>query len=240
MAKKSTSTSKHKRSKRSSTKESSDGARALTGPRILHREVEEYTGRWDTPSTSFPAYKNWTPSTSGTSLMNENYFDLSGYEHDFLTLIPSGATLQDPGYYVTDNVSPLTGVVVLDIISQERLDHDTVETDWLQSLNVPSMPTTTEDFNQIVFGQFRWFAPQTDFTLVQAMSPISRGNFGSSSPTTVAKLWCYRFLIVTSVDLTNMLLTVNATRFVLGSTIVKEKDLSFIMRQKRSYELGTG
>ena len=213
--------------------------RALEGPRVLQKSVDEYTGVF-LDGYGFPAYKGWVPSTTGAALMHEQFIDLSGYSNDQMTVIPTGATLQDPGYYITTGVSPVTSVFVIDIISQEKLLVDDVEDDWRTTGNVPSMPTSREDFNQIIFGQARWMAPSTNFTFLTGLTPISQGQFGSASPTTVAKLWLYRFLIYGTIDATNDLLTCNATRFVIGATAVKEKDLTFLMRQKRSYELGTG
>jgi hypothetical protein len=214
--------------------------RALAGPRILEKTVDEYIGTYDSASTAFPKYKGWVSSTNGSTLMHEQYIDLSGYTNDQMTIIPTGITLQDPATYSTTGTSPGTSMYVLDIVSQERLLVDAVENDWLNFLNVPNMPTTTEEFEQILYGQFRWLAPSTSFTYTTALTPINRGEFGSASPTTVAKLWLYRFIINTATDFDTNVITIAASRFVIGATAVKEKDLSFLMRQKRSYELGTG
>jgi len=213
---------------------------SLTGPRILERTVDEYIGTFDSASNKFPAYKGWVTSAAGGVLMHESYFDLGGYEREFLTLFPTNATLQDPGYYTSSATDVSTNMVVLDIISQERLSIVNVEADWRNNRNVPNMPTTTEDFEQIIFGQFRWMAPSTSFSFTTALTPISRGNFGSANPTTVQKLWCYRFLIYENdPGFIDVNLECAATRFVLGATIAKEEDLPFLMRQYRSYELAS-
>lgn len=214
---------------------------ALTGPRLMEKMVDEYIGLYSTPDNSFPAYKGWVPSNDGLTLMHESYFDLSGYTNDHLTTFPVNAGLQDPGYYTVAaaGIDGSTRLIVLDIMSQERLDIEAVDTDWRGSKNVPGMPTSTEDFEQIILGRLRMMAPQTDFRYVSALSPIAGGEFGSASPTTVAKLWCYRFLIYSSETYVGAGLEVNATRFVLSATIIEEEDLPFIMRQKRSFELST-
>lgn len=217
-----------------------DSKRALSGPRLMSIPIEEYIGEYPAGGTSFASYKNWIPSTAGTALMNEGYFDLSGYANDALTLFPTNMGLQDPGYYTTSNVLPTSRLAVLDIISQERLDVDEVEDWWRTYKNVPGMMATTLDFEQIIMGQFRLMTPQTDFTLVGALSSIAGGEFGSGSPTTVQKLWVYRFLIYSAETFENTELEVNATRFNMAATIAEEKELSFLMRQKRSYEISTG
>jgi len=214
--------------------------RALTGPRILTKEVPEYLGTY-LPGTGFPTYKNWYASTTGNTVYHESYLDLSGYTQDFLTLMPQQVTLQDPGYYTVQGIeNTLTAIYMIDVVSLERLNIDEVEADWLTSFNAPGMMTTTEDFEQIIFGQFRWLSPQTNFTEVTALAPISGGSFGSGNPSTVAKLWCYRIAIGSTGGFAPTdRLTINATRFVLAATVIKEDDLPFLMRQKRSYELGT-
>jgi len=212
----------------------------LTGPRILERTVDEYIGLYDVSEGKFPGYKGWVSSAAGGVLMHESYFDLGGFEREFLTLFPTNAALQDPGYYTSSAHTITTNMVVLDIISQERLSIVNVENDWRVNRNVPNMPTTTEDFEQIIFGQFRWMSPSTSFSFTTALTPISQGNFGSANPTTADKLWCYRFLIYENDEgFSGVTLECAATRFVLGATIAKEDDLAFIMRQYRSYELAS-
>jgi hypothetical protein len=214
--------------------------KALTGPRLLTKEVPEYIGTF-AEVTGFPTYKNWFTSASGNSIYHESYLDLSGYTNDYLTLMPSQVALQDPGYYTVQGAAnAATAIFVIDVMSNERLDIDEVEADWLNFFNVPGMMTTTEDFEQIIFGQFRWMSPQTNFSFATALNTISAGTFGSGSPTTVAKLWCYRFVISnTGGFLPADRLAINAARFVMGATVVKEDELPFLMRQKRSYELAT-
>lgn len=216
----------------------SNAANALEGPTTLERGVDEYIGIHT--GGKFPGYKGWTTSASGGVLMHESYFDLGGYEREYLTIFPTNAALQDNGYYTTTVADATTNLVVLDIISQERLNINDVENDWQTFRNVPSNPTSTEDFEQIIFGRFRFMAPTTSFTYGLALTPVSGGSFGSGSPSTAQKLWCYRFLIYDAVSLDGVKLEVNATRFLMAATIVKEDDLPFMMRQKRSYELSSG
>lgn len=220
-------------------KKSKTSTRSLTGPRVLERAVPEYIGTY-VDGQGFPSYKTWTTNAAGNAIMHESYFDLAGYTRDYLTLVPSGASIQDLGYYTTSGTSPGTALIVLDIISQERLELQAVVDDWADTANVPGHPTSTEDFEQIIYGRFQWLAPTLDFTFTTALTPVSRGNFGSGSPTTVEKLWCYRILMPQSIDLTDDRIVVSSSRFVLGATIIKEDELPFLMRQKRSYELGTG
>jgi hypothetical protein len=86
---------------------------------------------------------------------------------------------------------------------------------------------------------FRLLTPQTDFSITNLLLPATGGSLGSAEPTAVQKLWVYRVLIPTATDLSTSTWVVPATRFVLGAEIVKEDDLPYMMRLKRSYELAT-
>jgi hypothetical protein len=216
-------------------------AGALTGPRLLTQPIEEYIGTYN-DGVGLSAYKQWQVVPSYTNaVFNEQYFDIDAYQMDKLTLVPSGASLNDPGIYTIVNPFADSQQYVIDMITQTRLDPNQVVEDFQTLYNLPGDPVSTEDFSQILFGRFRWQAPTTDFstgaTGINAMTNISQGTFGSAEPTTANKLYCYRFVIMVATNLVGITIAVPATRFLLGATIVKEDELSFMMRQKRSFEL---
>jgi len=207
---------------------------ALEGPRVLTQEIESLSTDY-TPSRLTPK-GNWFIGTSSTSIMYESYFDLSGYQLDDLTFMPQGTVVQDPGTYKSNN--PTMAFAVLDIISQERLTIAQIETAVLAN-NMPGMSETTQDFIQIVAGTYRLMTPNTTL-LPNLLTTIQRKEFGSGSPSTVAKLWCYRFVTpVEGVWAAGNTLEIPAARFILTGTVIQESDLPFLMRQKRSYELAT-
>ena len=77
--------------------------RALTGDRLLHLNV---------PSTvaTFTGSNVWAATNGWDTLDNdlvyyENYFDLSGYELDDLTLVPTSMMVQDGLPYTTTIVT---------------------------------------------------------------------------------------------------------------------------------------
>jgi hypothetical protein len=150
--------------------------------------------------------------------------------------MPQGTVVQDPGTYKSNNAT--MAFAVLDIISQERLTIAEIETAVLAN-NMPGMAETTQDFIQIVAGTYRLMTPNTTL-LPNLLTTIQRKEFGSGSPSTVAKLWCYRFVTpVEGVWAPGNTLEIPASRFILTGTVIQESDLPFLMRQKRSYELAT-
>jgi len=232
-------------------KESS--TRALTGPRTLTTQFEMASMMWfnlPPASSQFKplgpisgSFANWQALVNLPVIYNENYLDLSGYELDDLTLIPSSVTVQDPGVYLYSGQGHV--FCVYDILSQERLT--VAQIDQLGELNRtnrqagPGMPGGPLDREQIVYGLYRFFSNNTTQTgMPQLMLNARTVRFGSGQPTAVQKLWAYRIVIFADSPAADDTVVIPACTFVLNAEIVKEKELSYMMRLKRSYELGTG
>jgi hypothetical protein len=211
--------------------------RALTGNRLLHENVPGTLATF-LPTNLWAATNGW--QTLGNDVVyHEAYFDLSAYELDDLTLVPTAITLQDGMPYTTTSVDPTTNLPVFDIVSQERLNMQEVYDNYTTGYDFPGSPGSTEDWTQLLMCNFRLMTPQTDFSLVSLLLPATGGTFGSSEPTAVQKLWHYRILIPSATDLTGSTWLIPPSRFVLGAEIIKEDDLPYMMRLKRSYELAT-
>ena len=208
--------------------------RALTGQRIMNMPISNYLGV--RTEEGFTADKMWLPIGLGgnSGIYAETYFDLSGYELDDLTVIPTALTLQDGLPYLAGDTQAL---FVYDIISQEKLNPDDF-VNYAIAGDYPSSPGSKEDWTQILMCNTRLFNPQVDFTFTNLMLPSTAGSFGSAEPTAVQKLWLYRIIIVQG-NVEGSVIQIPATRFVMGAEIVKEDDLPYMMRLKRSYELAT-
>lgn len=203
---------------------------ALEGDKTISQMMPEYSGAYTTEWTD---HKTWQGPATGNVIFNETYIDLSAYELDDLTFFPMGAILQDPGLYQSDVTNPLQ---VLDIVSQAKLNITEVLANLAEN-NVPGMMESTMDFTQIIWGQYRTFLGQATFQGgANLFLPANGGLFGSGSPTTAAKLYCTR-IIITDAATEGNYLSVPASRFIVSAVVAKEKDLAFMMRQKRSYEL---
>ena len=207
---------------------------ALEGERMMTKMVPALSATRE--ASGWGPTQGWYGSQTNDLLMFETYFDTSGYALSDLTVFPIGVTLQDPGRYMSSNANvPLQ---VVDIISQERLDYDTVYT-WITSNNMPGMLGTDVDFTQIMWGNYRTLLGQASFQQnATEFLTASSGLFGSASPSTAEKLWCYRFLILNG-SAEGDTLNAPASRFIMNAVIAGEDELAFLMRQKRSYELAT-
>jgi hypothetical protein len=187
-------------------------------------------------ASGYTSINGWTGTGTADILMFEAYFDTSGYTSDDLTLFPMGAALQDPGRYLSTSTG---GVLqVLDLITQTRLSQVDVE-NWLTQGAVPGMIGTDVDFTQILWGQYRTFLGQATFQgATQEYLPANGSPFGSGSPSTAQKLYCYRFVYAPASQ-ANETISLPASRFILQAVIAEEEEKAFLMRQKRSYELAS-
>lgn len=213
--------------------------RALIGERLLTKDIPAYQAGLDGVSGDIIEERGWQSVEPATGIYYETYLDLSGNILDDLTAYPLLLELQDGLPYYTTKVDGWLNVV--DIISQERLDALTVM-NYMNDGNVPGMPSTDDDFGQILMCNYRLMSPQVDFTATNLLLPATAGAFGSNEPTAVEKLWCYRIVGLSGATpwAAGDTLQLPATRFIAAMNIQKEPDLEYMMRLKRSYELGQG
>jgi hypothetical protein len=210
------------------------GRGALEGERTLSLPVPAVS--LTRGASGWSSGSGWTGTSVNDLIMFESYWDCSGYTADDLTLFPLGVTLQDPGRYTSSN--PNVPMQVLDIVSQTRLSLTDVY-GWILANAMPGMLGTTVEWTQVIWGQYRTLLGQASFQSAGTeFLTASAGLFGSGSPSTAEKLYCYRFVIMpNSQDLDEI--SIPASRFVMSAVIAPEDELAFLMRQKRSYELAT-
>ena len=215
--------------------------RALMGSRIMNKPIPSYLGLY-TDGLGWSQSNGWKSidPTKATGVYHESYFDLSGYELDDLTAVPTLLQLQDALPYTTNNgTDPSLIVSIFDIISQERLNPATVATNLQNTLDYPSSPGSAIDWSQILMCNYRAMSGSTQLTNTTLLQAVSGGALGSSEPTAVAKLWTYRIIVTAGSDWSAKTFVIPATRFIAGVEVVSEAELPYLMRLKRSYELAT-
>jgi hypothetical protein len=171
----------------------------------------------------------------------EDYFDTAGYNRDYLTTMPLAAFNQEAGR-VGITFPGNTRIIVLDIISEKRIpDLPGLVTSFNSNSGlIPSFPGSEDDWSQVLFGRYREFTGMTQGVDVQDVFTTVRDNqFGSLDPTTNDKLWIYKVVAVIGLPLgvIESRLRFPNSRTVLQIDVVREEELEFLMRQKRSYEL---
>ena len=220
----------------------------LTGIRDFNTVIPSYQGTYDGSTWSTLKDKSASPvpldgngweANGASSIYYETYIDLSALQLDDLTLIPLECGLQDPGFYTeSGGKNPM---VVLDVISQERLGGNILTNFMDQTLNqfnnAPGMGGLDVDYHMVTMGNLRilYKSAQVDQTspLIPFITQFS-SPFGSGAPVAVEKLWCYRFIFYLADE--NDSMQIPASRFTLRADVIKEKPYVYINRLKNSYE----
>jgi hypothetical protein len=229
-----------------------DSTRALTGRRVLTQQFENADMIWTVGAGALPDLWENRPTTYSESewfgvddkamAYNEQYFDLSGYELDDLTLGILDCRIQDPGAYLYSGDAD--AMVMYDIVSNERLSEDDLKlfktNNDLFVQSGPGMPKGPLDRAQIISGTYRLFTKNANVTGIPTLMLNARTvRFGSGNPTAVQKLWVYRIAVFFSTPTAGEFLAIPATTVVLIGDVYKEGDVEYMMRLKRSYELAT-
>ena len=222
--------------------------RALTGRRRLHKSFQplqvDYNpdpSAWGAPG---PGSKQWKKVAGLFSAwFIEDYFDTSGYTNDSLTSMPLGAFVQEAGR-LSITYPGTSRMIVLDMVLERRVDDLPALCNSFISNSglIPSFPNSTDDWSQVLFGRYRELTGITQGTATSDIfSSVMDNQFGSLDATTNDKLWIYKIIILLGIPPVSppnfSTLRFPNSRMVLDVDVVKESDLEFIMRQKRSYEL---
>lgn len=204
---------------------------ALEGPRLLSQEMDGTTiaaGSPGPPPTSPTATGEGWEVLSSNHIVNRKYFDLSGYVVEDLTLFAQSIVVQE-GHPVFGSSN--SGLII-DLVTTEFVSNAEI----IRVLStLPSQfgfALSTLDMNQILYGQMR------KYTQKSTISPIipnlhSVNRWGTGTGTAGSKLYITRIVDIQE-DGTDLIIP--QSNWVIGATVVKEKELPYIQRVIRSNE----
>jgi hypothetical protein len=204
-------------------------------------------GIWDNANSRWNGSNglNGWEMASATVLYHETEIDLSGYAMDSLTFFPSSVGLQDPGIYnflpqtiIPD--APLQGLNVLDIISSVPMDPLEVMTamNAFPTNSGPGLIGSKYEFTTILFGMFRFFTANTNVPYPGFVQLQRSQRFDSGEATAADRLYCYRIVQTLQQDLVDGdSLGIPAARQLIAGVLSEEKELVYMQRLRRSYEL---
>ena len=210
-------------------------SRAMIGDRVMSKVIPSTIMTFGAGTAT--ATNGWQVVQPGSAVYYETYFDCSGYTLDDLTVVPNYTQVQDGLVHRGD--ANTSSMWVLEIVSQERLDVANLVVPLALLGEVPGGFASNDDWRQLLQCNFKYFLPQTDFTETGLMLIATQGRFGSNEPSTAEKLWIYRIVVLGGIHEEGDVVVLPMTRQILGAEIIKEEDLDYIMRLKRSYELAT-
>ena len=207
----------------------------LEGPRVMDKTLTGTIVNNDESALIQDVSGQWSQVVGSTNAaVQRDYFDLSGYNMDFLTTFIQGVEIQDPGPLAgSDNANEL-----LEILSTEYIsDAEIVAFLTGSGFSGPGYSLSTNSMDQVIYGRRRNYYQKTP-PLTPVIPFLHSANlWGTCSACTSDKIHITRIILTTTI---NSITIVSDTNVVLVAIISKEKELPFLMRQKRSYELATG
>jgi len=212
----------------------------LEGPRILDKG---FSGGVITNDSELP------PSTGATStggiikqsnnvFSQQSYYDLAGYTLDDLTAFFAGVTIQEE---FTPH-GTMTGFIVDLITTHQLTSADMIGahfTDPTSTLDLPGFNLSTFDMNQVIYARTRTFNTSLMFAGNQ-VSEYGRTQWGTCSAATSEKIYLTRIIYTAIPMAPDTTISIPPCNYVTSIIVGREPDLTFMMRQRRSYEEATG
>jgi len=201
-------------------------------------------GIWDNVAGTWTPLNGWQQASTSV-YFHETQIDLSGYSRDSLTFFPTSVGLQDPGIYTfnpqtLDPSAPQQAIQVLDIVTSVPMDINTVATIQLPNPNNtgPGMLGSKYEFETILFGMYRFFTANSNIPYPAYQQLERSQRFDSGEATAVDKLYCYRIVATVQQDLIDGdSIGIPACRQLIAGVMSEEKELVYMQRLKRGYEL---
>lgn len=208
---------------------------SIEGPRVLDKVLTGCTITTDESGLIATVNNGWqvVDGINGIVAQRE-YFDLSGYNRKSLTTFMQGVELQYPGPMAGDD----TAMTIMEVLSTEFIS----DAELARVLAVPGpfsgpgFSISTMNQEQIIYARMRLYILNNTTTPI-IPTLFSSDEWGTCAAATSDKLHITRVVNMGSFNTTAYIPDVNV---VLAAIITKEKELPFLMRQKRSYELATG
>lgn len=223
-------------------------------------DVDPQTGflTFPDPATTIGGYSGgWTADEN--ALRYETTIDLSGYERQDLTFYPYASFLQEGGFWLyTDGA----GAYVYDVVSSVPIDYTSLYfgivgqgTPGFTSLSYdPTQELRFQDPTTIIHSHLRLQSRNIQFPGNYFLANELESIASSLEPTAADKLYFYRVVLLlrdANPDPGDPSATppippgnpfgsdilVPAGRILIPGRLMKEPDLEYIMRLKRSYEL---
>ena len=132
-------------------------------------------------------------------------------------------------------------LLTLDIMMEKRIDDlpGMVQEIVGSNSGFPGSLNSRDDWSQVQFLRFREFTGITQGgNVTDVFASVNDQQFGSMEPTTADKIWLYKIVVIVGVPSDPFSqLRFPSSRAVMDIRVIDEPDLTYLFRQKRSYEL---
>lgn len=211
----------------------------LEGPRLLAKQLGGAIIETDdttAPAVSSVTGANWK-RLNNRAFVNRSYYDLTGYNRYDLTSFFQGVEIQEE--FGPNGTLP---VWIIDMLTTEFVDDDTITNALFDNAallgDLPGFPGSTMNQEQVVYGRNRTFYTSTNY-VDNKVSEFARTMWGTCSAATSDKIHLTRIVMLDVTVPALATISIPPCNYVTSIVVGKEKELAFMMRQKRSYELAT-
>lgn len=173
--------------------------------------------------------------------LHRSYVDIVGWSKDEITAFTQGAAFQEAERWT----ATLGGVIPLlntwDIVSVNYIEDGAFDSDKFVSplgapynWNAPGMSGSNYNLEEILAGRYRCFAQSDDIT---ATHQSNLQVWGAGDATAGDRIYITRAILLTSTTVYPGSIMVPPMAVVIPTLLVKESDLVYMERLRRSYVL---
>jgi hypothetical protein len=195
----------------------------------------DLTTSGDPPSVSNEITGNNWEKLNNRTFANRTYYDLSGYNKSELTAFFQGIDVQEE--FAPQGTMQCW---VIDLITTEYVDDDTITNALFETAgllgDLPGFPESTYNQEQVIYGRTRSYLTSS---IWGGVGEFGRTRWGTCSASTADKIHITRILYTDPLVPPEAILSIPPVNYVASIVVIEEKELTFLMRQKRSYELAT-
>jgi len=215
----------------------------LEGPRLLDKlvnacEITMGPAGPSPPPLPFPATLQSTGSWEildnlvNPTFATRSYYDLSGYTHDDLTTFIRSVDIQE-GWGPRGSAN----FFVVDLITTENItDLELVNAAMFTTADgdLPGFPRSDYNMNQVIYGRTREFTAAISGAQAKMYSSTF---FGTGTATNAKRIYLTRVVYIDPNSAGELVVSIPSCDYVTAAMIGKEKELPYLMRLKRSYEI---
>jgi len=185
----------------------------------------------------------WEIYTNDTGVqwaLHRTYVDIVGWSKDDITAFTQGAAFQEAERWVAslDGVVPLLST--WDMVSVNGISDSAFDTNRFfgpgppYNWQAPGMSGSNYNLEEILAGRYRCFAESTDVT---SIAQINLQVWGAGDATAGDRIHITRAILLEATTVYPGSLFVPAMAVVIPTLLVKEPDLVYMERLRRSYVL---
>lgn len=208
--------------------------RKLIPPTLLGPGATE---DWSTVS-QLNGWEIYTNDAGTQWALHRSYVDIAGWAKDSITAFTQGAAFQECERWSGGLGGLLPILNTWDMVTVNYIENEAFDGDkffaTIYGWSAPGMSGSNYNLEEVLAGRYRSFATSQDVT---AMTQTNLQVWGSGDATAGDRIYITRAILLTNTTLSGEFLNVPAMAVIIPTLLVKEKDLVYLERLRRSYVL---